>query len=48
MVRVIISYISVKLTSHLRFDAARMWLVVILTGFGIGLTGGWLDVLVKW
>ncbi|KAJ7918813.1 Cl-channel protein [Mycena leptocephala] len=30
------------------FDAARMWLVVILTGFGIGLTGGWLDVLVKW
>ncbi|KAJ7626366.1 Cl-channel protein [Mycena polygramma] len=29
-------------------DAARMWLVVILTGFGIGLTGGWLDVLVKW
>jgi len=25
-----------------------MWLVVILTGFGIGLTGGWLDVLVKW
>ncbi|KAJ7695038.1 Cl-channel protein [Mycena rosella] len=30
------------------FDAAQMWLVVILTGFGIGLTGGWLDVLVKW
>ncbi|KAJ7493396.1 Cl-channel protein [Mycena galericulata] len=30
------------------FDAARMWLVVILTGFGVGLTGGWLDVLVKW
>ncbi|KAF7370903.1 Chloride channel protein [Mycena sanguinolenta] len=30
------------------FDAARMWLVVILTGIGIGLTGGWLDVLVKW
>ncbi|KAJ7460664.1 Cl-channel protein [Mycena latifolia] len=30
------------------FDAAQMWLVVILTGIGIGLTGGWLDVLVKW
>ncbi|KAJ6581159.1 Cl-channel protein [Mycena capillaripes] len=30
------------------FDAAQMWLVVILTGFGVGLTGGWLDVLVKW
>ncbi|KAF7356914.1 Chloride channel protein [Mycena venus] len=29
------------------FDAARMWLVVILIGIGIGLTGGWLDVLVK-
>ncbi|KAJ7173729.1 Cl-channel protein [Mycena filopes] len=29
-------------------DASRMWLIVILTGFGIGLTGGWLDVLVKW
>lgn len=25
-----------------------MWLVVILTGLGVGLTGGWLDVLVKW
>ncbi|KAJ7849995.1 Cl-channel protein [Mycena olivaceomarginata] len=30
------------------FDAARMWLVVILIGIGIGVTGGWLDVLVKW
>ncbi|KAJ7065210.1 Cl-channel protein [Mycena amicta] len=30
------------------FDAARMWLVVILTGVGVGVTGGWLDVLVKW
>ncbi|KAJ7089712.1 Cl-channel protein [Mycena belliarum] len=30
------------------FDAVQMWLVVILTGVGIGLTGGWLDVLVKW
>ncbi|KAF7309581.1 Chloride channel protein [Mycena indigotica] len=30
------------------FDAARMWLIVILTGIGVGLTGGWLDVLVKW
>ncbi|KAJ7746724.1 Cl-channel protein [Mycena maculata] len=29
-------------------DAARMWLIVILTGFGVGLAGGWLDVLVKW
>ncbi|KAJ7623517.1 Cl-channel protein [Roridomyces roridus] len=29
-------------------DACRMWLVVILTGLGVGLTGGWLDVLVKW
>ncbi|PBK72548.1 Cl-channel protein [Armillaria solidipes] len=29
-------------------DSARMWLVVILTGIGIGLAGAWLDVLVKW
>ena len=25
-----------------------MWLVVIVTGTGIGLTGAWLDILVKW
>jgi chloride channel 3/4/5 len=37
-----------KFTRCLRFDAARMWLVVILIGIGIGVTGGWLDVLVKW
>ncbi|KAJ7777446.1 Cl-channel protein [Mycena metata] len=30
------------------FDASKMWFIVILTGLGIGLTGGWLDVLVKW
>ncbi len=29
-------------------DAARMWFVVIATGIGIGLTGAWLDVFVKW
>lgn len=29
-------------------DSVRMWLVVVLTGIGIGLTGAWLDVLVKW
>jgi len=29
-------------------DAARMWIVVIGTGIGIGLAGAWLDVLVKW
>lgn len=30
------------------FEAARGWLVVILTGMGIGMAGAWLDVLVKW
>lgn len=29
-------------------DSARMWMVVIATGIGIGLAGAWLDVLVKW
>ncbi|KAI8996437.1 chloride channel [Trametes punicea] len=29
-------------------DSAGMWLVVILTGLGIGVVGAWLDVLVKW
>ena len=29
-------------------EATRMWLVVIVTGIGIGLTGAWLDILVKW
>ncbi|KAF8637590.1 hypothetical protein AX17_002659 [Amanita inopinata Kibby_2008] len=29
-------------------EASRMWLVVIVTGIGIGLTGACLDILVKW
>jgi len=29
-------------------DASRMWLVVILTGIGIGVAGACLDILVKW
>lgn len=29
-------------------DSSRMWLVIILTGMGIGVAGAWLDVLVKW
>ncbi|CDO69766.1 hypothetical protein BN946_scf184766.g11 [Trametes cinnabarina] len=29
-------------------DSAGMWLVIILTGLGIGVVGAWLDVLVKW
>ncbi|KAF5362525.1 hypothetical protein D9756_002456 [Leucocoprinus leucothites] len=29
-------------------DATRGWLVVILTGMGVGIAGAWLDVLVKW
>ncbi|KIK61661.1 hypothetical protein GYMLUDRAFT_165705 [Collybiopsis luxurians FD-317 M1] len=29
-------------------DSARVWLVVVATGIGIGVAGAWLDVLVKW
>lgn len=29
-------------------ESARLWFVVIVTGLGIGITGAWLDVLVKW
>ena len=29
-------------------DSARMWLVIIFTGVGIGIAGAWLDILVKW
>lgn len=29
-------------------EVTRMWFVVIVTGTGIGLTGAWLDILVKW
>lgn len=29
-------------------EASKLWFVVILTGMGIGITGAWLDVLVKW
>lgn len=30
------------------FEAARGWVVIILTGLGVGIAGAWLDVLVKW
>jgi chloride channel 3/4/5 len=29
-------------------EASRLWFVVIMTGVGIGITGAWLDILVKW
>ena len=29
-------------------EASRVWFVVIITGMGIGITGAWLDILVKW
>jgi chloride channel 3/4/5 len=29
-------------------DASRIWFVVVVTGVGIGVTGAWLDVLVRW
>lgn len=29
-------------------ESSKMWLVVVCTGIGVGITGGWLDVLVKW
>lgn len=29
-------------------DSAKIWLVIVLTGIGIGVAGAWLDVLVKW
>jgi chloride channel 3/4/5 len=29
-------------------EASRVWFVVIMTGLGIGITGAWLDILVKW
>ncbi len=29
-------------------DSAGLWLVIILTGVGVGILGAWLDVLVKW
>lgn len=29
-------------------ESSRLWFVVIMTGLGIGITGAWLDVLVKW
>ena len=29
-------------------DSSRMWLVIVLTGVGIGTAGAWFDVLVRW
>ncbi|EKM50668.1 uncharacterized protein PHACADRAFT_264052 [Phanerochaete carnosa HHB-10118-sp] len=29
-------------------DSSKMWLVIVLTGVGIGVAGAWLDVLVRW
>ena len=30
------------------FDSVRLWVVLILTGAGVGITGAYLDVLVAW
>lgn len=30
------------------WDASKVWFVVIFTGIGVGVAGGWLDVLVQW
>ena len=30
------------------WDSTKIWLVIVLTGIGIGTIGAWLDVLVKW
>lgn len=29
-------------------DSAGTWVVVVLTGIGVGIAGAWLDVLVRW
>lgn len=29
-------------------ESVRTWLIVILSGLGVGVAGAWLDVLVKW
>lgn len=29
-------------------DSSKLWLVLVLTGIGIGIVGAWLDILVKW
>lgn len=29
-------------------DSAKLWVVVLITGVGIGILGGWLDILVAW
>lgn len=29
-------------------DSSKTWLVIVLTGLGIGVAGAWLDVLVRW
>ncbi|ETW79134.1 chloride channel [Heterobasidion irregulare TC 32-1] len=29
-------------------EAAKMWFVIVATGIGVGVAGGWLDMLVKW
>lgn len=33
---------------YLIADSASVWLVLVLTGVGIGVAGAWLDVLVRW
>lgn len=29
-------------------ESAKLWVVILLTGIGVGVTGAWLDVLVEW
>ena len=30
------------------YDSVSLWFVIIMTGIGVGVIGGWLDVLVEW
>lgn len=39
---------SIRALLSIWADSARVWLVVVATGIGIGVAGAWLDVLVKW
>jgi hypothetical protein len=34
--------------SALAIDSSILWIVVIVTGVGIGVLGGWMDILVAW
>ena len=39
---------GLRRVSAIALDSGKLWATVLVTGVGIGVLGGWLDILVAW